>query len=47
MGKYLYPALFVLFLGLSLAAYAYIVLELDGSTLKTKQSISPPETPAE
>ena len=47
MGKYLFPVLFVLFLGLGLAAYAYIVFELDGSTLTTKQSISPSETPAQ
>jgi hypothetical protein len=42
MGKYLFPTLFVLFLGLSAAAYAFIVFELDGSTVTTKRSISQP-----
>ena len=34
MGKYLLPAIFILFLALNLAAYAFITFELDGSTVK-------------
>jgi hypothetical protein len=36
MGKYLFAALFVLFLALNVAGYLFIVLELDGSTVKTR-----------
>lgn len=43
MGKMLYPALVVLFVALNVAAYAYLAFELNGSTLKTKQSIMQPE----
>lgn len=44
MGKYLYPALFILFLALNVAGYAYIAFELDGSTVTTKRSVAQPET---
>ena len=43
MGKYLLPAIFILFLALNLVAYAFITFELDGSTLKTKQKITEQE----
>lgn len=43
MGKYLLPAIFILFLALNLAAYAFITFELDGSTIKTKQRVIDPE----
>lgn len=43
MGKYFYPALFVLMLGLCVAAYAYIAFELDGSTVATKQHLTQPQ----
>ena len=41
MGKYLFPVIFVLLLGLSVAAYAFIVFELDGSTVTTKRTLAP------
>jgi hypothetical protein len=40
MAKYLFPALFVLFLALNLVIYALITFDLDGSTVSTKQSIT-------
>ena len=43
MGKYLYPAVFVLLLGLCVAGYAYLAFELDGSTITTKQQLGQPE----
>ncbi len=43
MGKILYPALFMLFLALNVAGFAFVVFELDGSTVKTKRSIVQPE----
>jgi len=39
MGKYLLPISFVLLMALSLGAYAFIVFELDGSTLTTKRVV--------
>jgi hypothetical protein len=42
MGKYLYPALFVLLLGLCVASYAFIAFELNGSTVATKQYLGQP-----
>ena len=43
MGKYHLPAMFVLLLGLSAGAYAFIVFELDGSKITTKHSLTQPE----
>jgi hypothetical protein len=43
MGKYLFPALFILFLALNVAAFAFLTFELDGSTISTKQSVTQPE----
>lgn len=44
MGKYLLPALLILFLALNVAAYA-LILDLDGSTVSTKHAITPREMP--
>ena len=41
MGKYLLPSTFVLLLALTLGAYAFIVFELDGSTISTKHTVTP------
>ena len=43
MGKYLAPAVFILLLGLCVAAYAYIAFELDGSTVTNKHNVTQPE----
>ena len=43
MGKYVYLGIFLLFTGLTVAAYAYLAYELDGSTITTKRSISQPQ----
>jgi hypothetical protein len=43
MGKFIYPALFVFLLGLCGAGYAYIVFELDGSTVTSKRHLTQPE----
>ena len=43
MGKYVVLGLFVLTTGLSVAAYAYLAYELDGSTITTKHSVSQPQ----
>jgi len=43
MSKYVILGLFVLFSGLSVAAYAYLVYELDGSTITSKKSIVQPQ----
>ena len=44
MGKLIYPALLILFLALNVAAYLFIVVELDGSTITTKRAVAPPTT---
>jgi hypothetical protein len=41
MGKYIFAVVFVLFLALNVAGYLYIVLELDGSTVKTSRTVAP------
>lgn len=41
MGKFLYPALLILFLALNVAAYLFIKVELDGSTVTTKRTLAP------
>jgi hypothetical protein len=43
MGKYLAPAVFILLLGLCVAAYAFLAFELDGSTITTKQHVTQPQ----
>lgn len=43
MRKYLAPAVFVVLLGLCVAAYAFIAFELDGSTITTKRYLTQPE----
>ena len=43
MGKYVILGLFVLFSGLSVAAYAYLAYELDGSTITSKKSVAQPQ----
>lgn len=43
MGKYLFPALFVLFAALNIGAYAFFMLEVNGSTVKTKHTMSQPQ----
>ena len=43
MGKLLLPVIFILFLALNIAAYAFITFELDGSTIKTKQKVTEQE----
>jgi len=41
MGKYIFAVVFMLFLALNVAGYLYIVLELDGSTVKTSRTVAP------
>jgi hypothetical protein len=43
MRKYLLPALFLLFMALNGAIYAFIMLELNGSTVTTKRSVTQQE----
>jgi hypothetical protein len=43
MGKFLVPALFVVLVGLCAGTYAYFVLEIDGSTVTTKQHLTQPQ----
>ena len=43
MGKYILPALFLLFMALNAAIYAFITLELDGSIVTTKRSVTQQE----
>lgn len=47
MSKYIILGLFVLFSGLSIAAYGYLAFELDGSTIKSKKSVVQPQNEGE
>lgn len=41
MGKYIFALVFVMFLALNVAGYLFIVIELDGSTVKTTRTVAP------
>jgi hypothetical protein len=43
MFKYLAPIVFVMLLGLCVAAYAFLAFELDGSTVTSKQHLTQPQ----
>ena len=47
MSRYIILGLFVLFSGLSIAAYADLAYELDGSTITSKRSVVQPQREGE